>query len=412
MVRGGDSTEDDEMGNSDTASEDDESYSDKEGEQEIEVHEEPSESTPQEIESARLQAQLSQQSRNFGIATALWSSLFFDSILNKAKRAHLFPAADATSALLVSSNAVPTALLASGFALASSVSFLLWRDFDIRSEMNGDDQDNVEGTGKGDWFLSLSNSVRMERTDAQTEKFASLTRKRLFFHLALFGLLNLGAHVGYYFSEASPFLGLSAAAINVHNSLVVVNALLKETNVSGLFMQVLQWPLSLFSNERGEHTNVDALSFLFQVGAVVFWVRCIPALQVIVSLTRGLVSGIDPSSLVNNSRQLSLQIASLGRLTLAAGISQALFSCRINSVSNKLRHHPFFAVLSGMASLTCFGVGGTLIFTSWISGIRLSSILSKTFPLDGVLLLMMGLASGYNAILGINTNLTSKLEAV
>jgi hypothetical protein len=170
----------------------------------------------------------------------------------------------------------------------------------------------------------------------------------------------------------------------------------------------------LFSDEGGENTKigVDALAFMFQLGTIVFCVRCIPALRVIVSLTQGLVSGIDPPSLVNNSRQLSLQIASLGRLTLAAGISQALFSCRINSVSNKIRHHPFFAVLSGMSSLTCFGVGGTLIFSSWISGIRVSSILSKTFPLDGVFLLMMGLVSGYNAILGINANFGSKLEAV
>ncbi len=55
----------------------------------------------------------SQQSRNFGIVTALWASLVFDAILNKSKRAELFPsmiAASSTSTSTSSSTLVPTAL--------------------------------------------------------------------------------------------------------------------------------------------------------------------------------------------------------------------------------------------------------------------------------------------------------------
>ena len=288
-----------------------------------------------------------------------------------------------------------------GFAFASGVSFLLWRDFDVRSEL----MDDGEGIKKGDWFLSLSSFVDGERDD-ETDKIASRTRKWLYFHLGLFGLLNLGAHAGYYFSEASPFLGLSAAAINVHNTLAVANALLKEVSLQDLATQVIGWPLRLFnSRDDDAKSRVDAVSFLFQLSSVAFWVRCIPACRTIISLARGLLAGTDLSSVVNNSRQLSLNIASLGRLTLAAGVSQVLFSSRVNSISDRIRQHPFFAVLSGISSLTCFGVGGSLMFSSLKSGLDVSTILSNTVPFDGVLLVLMGLISGYNSALGISESL-------
>ena len=392
MVRGGNNEED---------ATDIESDYDSESDEEV-IETKSTAYSPKEIENAKRQASLSQQSRNFGIATALWSSLFFDSILNKAKRLDLFPSVaigEATSAVV--SNLVPTACLASGFAFASGVSFLLWRDFDVRSEM----MDDGEGIKKGDWFLSLSSFVDGERDD-ESDKIASRTRKWLYFHLGLFGLLNLGAHAGYYFSEASPFLGLSAAAINVHNTLAVANALLKEVSLQDLATQVIGWPLRLFnSRDDDAKSRVDAVSFLFQLSSVAFWVRCIPACRTIISLARELLAGTDLSSVVNNSRQLSLNIASLGRLTLAAGVSQVLFSSRVNSISDRIRQHPFFAVLSGISSLTCFGVGGSLMFSSLKSGLDVSTILSKTVPFDGVLLVLMGLISGYNSALGISESL-------
>ena len=55
--------------------------------------------SPEEIvERAQQYTQLSSQSRNLGISTALWASLFFDSILNTAKRAELFPTTTTSAA--------------------------------------------------------------------------------------------------------------------------------------------------------------------------------------------------------------------------------------------------------------------------------------------------------------------------
>ena len=89
-----------------------------------------------EEDNAQKATQLSQQGRNFGITTALWSSLFFDTLLNKAKRLTLFPVLAAASNTNTASS---TALLASGNALASGVAFLLWRDLETRSEMISSD---------------------------------------------------------------------------------------------------------------------------------------------------------------------------------------------------------------------------------------------------------------------------------
>ena len=105
-------------------------------------------------------ASAQQQSRNFGIVTALWASLVFDTLLNKSKRAELFPftiaAAASTSSpsSLSTSVLVPTALLSSGFALASGVAFLLWRDMENRADGESDEGCDVDRMG--DWFLSLS----------------------------------------------------------------------------------------------------------------------------------------------------------------------------------------------------------------------------------------------------------------
>ena len=389
MVRGGDASTSDEESCSD--SEMDES----DGE---EIMEELSKPTPKEVEIAQRQLSLSQQSRNLGIVTALWSSLFFDTILNKAKRQYLFPVA-ATGEMTAAVNLVPTALLASGFALASCVSFLLWRDTDVRSEMNDESGNSGEDIMKGDWFLSLS--CLGGNTD---NKLASQTRKRLYFHLVIFGLFNLAASASYFFSEEAPFLGLSAAAINVHNTLAVANSLLKESSVSELVLQAVRLPLTLFSKgDDNTKSNVDVLSFLLQLSAVAFWVRCIPEGGAVVSLARGLLSGVDltPKSLINNSRQLSLGIAALGRLTLAAGVSQVLFSSKADTVSDRMRSHPFFAALTGMSSLLCFGVAGSLLLPTLSSGLQASTLISKSFPFVGALLLLMGIVLGYNSMLAI-----------
>lgn len=388
MVRGGGAS-----------SSDEESYSDSEMEESKgeENNEEPSKPETKDMEITQRQLSLSQQSRNLGIATALWSSLFFDSILNKAKRQYLFPVA-ATGEASIAVNLVPTALLASGFALASCVSFLLWRDADVRSEMS-DESDIGEDIMKGDWFLSLS--CLGGETDKQ---FASQTRKRLYFHLVIFGLFNLAASASYFFSEEAPFLGLSALAINVHNTLAVANSLLIESSASELVLQAVRWPLTLFSKgDENTQNKSDTLAFFFQLSAVTFWVRCIPVCRAIVSIAGGLLSRADPTpkSLINNSRQLSLGIAALGRLTLAAGVSQVLFSSKAHTISDRMRRHPFFAALSGMSSLLCFGVAGSLLLPALSSGLQVSTLISKSFPFDGALLSLMGVYLGYNSMLGI-----------
>lgn len=383
MVRGGDED-----------SSDGDSYSDTDDEVEATVDtSEQSKPTQNEIEVAQRQIALSSQSRNFGIATALWSSLFFDSILNKSKRQYLFPAISEGASTI---NLVPTALLASGFALASCVSFVLWRDFDVRSEMK-DDNDDGEDVKKGDWFLSLSCFNGKE-----SSQFASQIRMRLYFHLALFGALNLCAHAGCYFTERAPFLGLSAAAINGHNTLAAASALLKESSASDLVMTVFNGPLSLFrAGEEDTSGSLDVISLLFRLSAIAFLVRCIPVGKSVVLLAQGLLAGADPTSVINNSRQLSLGIASLGRLTLAAGVSQVLFSSRAKSLAERMCKHPFFAVLSGACSLICFGTGCSLLFQSLGYGLQASSILSTTLSFDGVLLSLMGVVLGYNSAIGI-----------
>ena len=375
MVRGGDDFIDD-------LSEDERcSESDTEVE---EVFDEQSKPTQEEIEIARRQVALASQSRNFGIATALWSSLFFDTILNKVKRQHLFPVIGEASI-----NLIPTVLLASGFALASGVSFVLWRDFDIRSEMESDDNNEVK---KGDWFLSLSCFMGKENNT----KLVSQTRSLLYFHLALFGFFNLVAHAGYYFSTEAPFLGLSAAAINGHNTLAAANAMLKEARLGELITLVLGWPLRLFAEEDRKNRS-GAIALLYQLSVIAFFARFMSACKTMICLGRGLLAATDPASVINNSRQLSLLIASLGRLTLAAGVSNALFTSRFKSISDRIRNHPFFAVLSGISSLICFGVGGSLLFSSLTSGLRISTLLSKSFPIDAVLLMAMGTILGHES---------------
>lgn len=355
----------------------------------------PEPPSQQEIEKAQKQILLSSQSRNFGITTALWSSLFFDTILNKAKRAELFPtlpvadavavegaAVSAAAASSLKATLVPTALLASGFALASCVSFLLWRDLDVMAS------EDDELMNKGDWFLSLST--------LDDKKLAKQTRRRLYLHLSLFGILSLGAHAGMYYTEQAPFLGLSAAAINVHNTLACVNALMKETTLAELGMKIVTWPLSLFQQGDGDgKKSQDATSFLFQLSALVFLVRCIPATKTMISLGKSLSSlvvgaetAISHATMVNNARHLSLQVASLARLSLAAGVAQTLHNA---AVSNS--KHPFFAALSGMASLACFGVGGSILFSSLTTGLH-------AIPLDGLVLALMGVVSGYSSITG------------
>ena len=342
----------------------------------------------EEIELLQKQADLSQQSRNFGIATALWSSLFFDSILNKAKRTDLFP----TSAISIT---IPASKLAAGFVTAASVAFLLWRDYEIQSETLGGEESK-----KGDWFLSLSTNDKSE----ESEIFAAGTRQRLMFHLSLFGLLNLACHVGFTFSNQAPFLGMSAGIINAHNTLVCVTALVKEGGITSLARQALSWPLSLFQSS-GEEGNTTAKKkegmtpFLFRLASVTAWMWCIPTIKSLLALINGMTattSGaatVDTINIANKARDFSLTVASLARLTLNAGVAKTLYSASKSS-NDSVRNHRFFATLSGLSSMIGFGLGGAMLYSSLILNISAST----TVLAEAALSVVFALVSGYYSV--------------
>jgi len=342
-----------------------------------------------DTELIQKRAALSQKSRNFGIATALWSSLFFDSILNKAKRNDLFP-----SIVQGVATVVPAATLASGFALSSCVAFLMWREFEITSETVGGGESK-----KGDSFLSLS-SINEE--GAESEKFAMETRQRLLFHLILFGLINLGAHAGLLFSNQAPFLGMSAAIINVHNTLACLSALIEEKSVPELIKQAISWPLSFFrSSGRAESDakKEGTITFLFRLSAVAAWMRCIPVCKSLFALAMGAAAASDTIHIVDKAREISLTVASLARLTLTAGVAKTLCAASASS-ADSIRNHRFFATLSGMLSMIFFGLGGTMLYSSSLLNISLN----KAVLAEGALLAVTALVAGYNSISCFNAN--------
>mmetsp|Transcript_212 Transcript_212/g.403 ORF Transcript_212/g.403 Transcript_212/m.403 type:complete len:461 (-) Transcript_212:43-1425(-) len=394
IMRGGGESDDSESdGNEyDVASSSDEELTDSDEDEELTANSDEEEDLVNDTESyddedektkeIEFQLMLASQSRNFAIATALWSSLFFDSIINKVTRADLFPALIQGTEVII-----PAATLASGFFISSGVAFLLWRDLEIRSETLGGDESK-----KGDWFLSLSTT---DDEDAESEKFATETRQRLLIHLSLFGILNLGAHAGLLFTDQAPFLGVSAAIINVHNTLACLSALVKEKSVPELITQAVTWPISLFKSggrEESAAKKEGVISYLFRLSAVAAWMRCIPVCKSLFALAMG-ATVPDTINIVDKARELSLTVASLARLTLTAGVAKTLYASSASS-TDSIRNHPFFATLSGMMSMVCLGLGGTMLYSSLILNISMS----KAILGEAALLVVFGLVSGYNSV--------------
>jgi hypothetical protein len=409
------SSDDDEEDDIATDDDDDETESSAEEEEEV-IQRQP---TQEQIENAQTASQLTSQSRNFGIATALWASLFFDSILNTAKRSHLFPPSGASTSLS-STSLVPTALLASGFGLASTVSFLLWRDMEIEADMLCSEDG---GSDKGDWFLSLSSTNDAEydddddyRLEEASKKFASRTRSRLCLHLSLFGILSLCANAGRYFAEEAPFLGMTGVIINVHNVLACGAALWKEERAKdGLGLS--KWLIGLFQGGDGkggmkkkkEEKTLGMSSLIFRLAALGVWARCI-------SLSRGaltlgsdlLASGAGPAIAssnavaVDDARRLCLGIASLARLILVAGVSRAL--CVSTGKAGRrvgFERHPFFVVLSAALGAGCLGVGGIALFDASRSMTLANNAAASSAVGGGVLVVLFGLFAAYNSVVGI-----------
>ena len=364
-------------------------------------------------------ATTSSSSNNFGLVVALWSSLVFDTILNKSKRSVLFPKIlSSTTTTTTTTTLVATAQLSSGFALAVGVAFLLWRDMENRIESSGDS------------FLSLSSSDIVSSINKEEEEtVARRMRIRLLLHLTIFGLLCLtGQSMGYYFSNHAPFLGLSAAAVNIHNVLTCISALMKEVKQGG--GGTTTWNIrQLFkiSSKDGRRniahrSRLEWTPFLFRLGTVTACVRCLVVGKDIIALTMGLLSsvavaGIESSTttIVSNARLLSLQVATLARLTLFAGVTNVLNTVTTASSTVKdkdyFRHHPFFATLSGILGLGCLGVGGMIMLAFLLlssSSVSVNAIIfNQPEVLGGVLLMLFGTFASWNSVLGIKRHLRS-----
>lgn len=413
MARGGGGGEDEEKSDDEydynDASDNDETDVEDTNENEVVVIDERMENSISGGSTTPDNAATSSSSNNFGLVVALWSSLVFDTILNKSKRSVLFPkilSSTTTTTLF-------TAQLSSGFALAVGVAFLLWRDMENRIERSGDS------------FLSLSSSdIVSSINKEEKETVARRMRIRLLLHLTIFGLICLtGQSMGYYFSNHAPFLGLSAAAVNIHNVLTCISALMKEVKQGG--GGTTTWNIrQLFkSSSKDGRRNIAHRSrlewtpFLFRLGTVTACVRCLVVGKDIIALTMGLLSsvavaGIESSTttIVSNARLLSLQVATLARLTLFAGVTNVLHhvtTASSTTVKDKdyFRHHPFFATLSGILGLGCLGVGGMMLETFLLlssSSVSVNAIIfNQPEVLGGVLLMIFGTFASWNSVLGI-----------
>jgi len=372
--------------------------------------------TEEQIENARNSSALTSQSRNFGIATALWASLFFDAILNTAKRSDLFTSGASSS---LSTTSVPTALLASGFGLASAASFLLWRDMEIEADAMGAEDGRSD---KGDRHLSLSSSANVDddddegdyRREEASKMFASRTRTRLCLHLSLFGALSLGANAGRYFAAEAPFLGMTGVIINAHNVLACAAAVWKEERAKD-GLGPTKWLIGLFRGdeeggmEKKEKSGMSSL--IFRVVALGVWARCIQLSKGVLILGTDLLAtgagaGVATESsiaVVDDARRLCLQIASLARLTLVAGVSRTL--CVSTGKAGRrigFGRHPFFNVLSAVLGVGCLSVGGTVLFDAF--GPLTSASNASMAVGGGILVVLFGLFAGYNSVSGFLAN--------
>jgi hypothetical protein len=357
----------------------------------------------------------SSSSNNFGLVVALWSSLVFDTILNKSKRLVLFPTTTLSSTITstTTTTLLATTQLSSGFALAVGVSFLLWRDMENR---------HVESSS-GDSFLLLSSSITNK--EEEDTVLATRIRVRLLLHLTVFGLLCLtGQSMGYYFSNQAPFLGLSAAAVNIHNVLLCISTLMKEVKQEdgGTATLNIKKLYKSSSSKDGRRRNIAQWTpFLFRLGTVAAYVRCLVVGKDIIAQTLGLLSSVSiaggvgiasSTAIVSNARLLALQFATLARLTLFAGVTNVLHTVSTTFMvkeEDSLRHHPFFATLSGMLGLGCLGVGGMIMLETFLllSSVNTAIISNQPAVLGGLLLMLFGTFACWNSVLGIKRHLRS-----
>jgi len=183
------------------------------------------------------------QTQSYFLASILWLSLALDVVLNKKKRALLFPTAtmavtsgSATPLQFYTAFLNPTASLAAGFLLASGISFLLSRNDDSAEVLTS------EPTNDDTIHQSSSRSRVQQVCNTTTTTTSRRVTKRLALLLASFGVLNLGANLNSSFTEA-PFLGMGGMFINAYNSLIALNGWRKciTTTTSNVDANAFSW---------------------------------------------------------------------------------------------------------------------------------------------------------------------------
>ena len=339
------------------------------------------ESEEAKLERSMLYATLSSQARNMGLTTALWASLMFDTVLNTSKRSQLFPMPQGASLTLLAT-LLPTALLASGFGLATVTSFLLWRDLDVRADMVASD----DGTSdKGDAFLSLSSGT--DDCGGASAELVTGVRVSLYLSLFLFGVLSLAAHGGQFLAADAPFLGMSGTLISVHNLLTCFSAFMREVGgLSGLTKWVLALPRKLLSPEDAEQGHaVRKSSDLMR--AVVYRMTFVYAWICVVRRVAAIRTTANMVEATTKTRKLALHVASIARLALFGDVCWSLNRAAMSSRA-EIREHPFFSVLGGMLGFGSLAVCVSALLDSTIT----LSNLTGAFPV-----LIVAVVSAYTS---------------
>eukprot|EP00565_Helicotheca_tamesis_P004732 CAMPEP_0185734702 /NCGR_PEP_ID=MMETSP1171-20130828/23183_1 /TAXON_ID=374046 /ORGANISM="Helicotheca tamensis, Strain CCMP826" /LENGTH=389 /DNA_ID=CAMNT_0028404765 /DNA_START=361 /DNA_END=1530 /DNA_ORIENTATION=- len=325
-----------------------------------------------------------EQRRSFFLSSILWIALAFDSVFNTQKRDLLFPSN-------ISNNMELTTALASGFILASAVSFLqsiAWK----------------------------APSVTTSSADPHDESMAQLaTQRKTNLLLIAFALFHLPAYI--HKSSGAPFLGITAAYIVAYNAILAINAYIKSlpkssSSSSSLSLESVRNILikdgssfisSFFQSANREQNNKVKMKsgFIYLIAAIFASLRIVNAFHQIWMLKS--VQTID------SMKQIALHWSSLARYVLGGGLALLLKQYDSSSSektavsSSDRRHHGLvFRGLNGILSICSIGVATSLYVTRYILKVGGSGAGSNLWGagtvFDPLKLLIFGLFAGYQAL--------------
>ncbi len=188
-----------------------------------------------------------QLSNSYSLAAAFWTSLTFDSLLNKKKRSLLFPGSAEVGGRMMRDNLAVSASLASGFMLSAGLAYFLYKD------LKKDD---------ASWDEELKSEAM---------------RKKLHLLLCVYGTGNLFANIN---PGSAPFLGMGGFVINFHNALIALNGWRKESSSSApagsgrLLKTVASLPKNLFRTpDLSMGFRVRVMSSLYMVASIIAALR-------------------------------------------------------------------------------------------------------------------------------------------